>query len=300
MKYEYVRSDECASQAALLREGLAYFGIEVNPTSDVARMIEALEWLGSFPPDAVQPDTAFAADQKRALRAFPLYEQALRIARALAWARTIPGAREKMRFLKKRLNRLETQDERAQDYLFELEIAERLARQGHALTFAEPDIVLETSGGEKLGLACKRPRNVRQMRERLKEASVQITSRSFPGVIVIGVELLFHKSSDRQRPTILYLGDPPMVAMAAYDILEGAVRRARPEITAAFERGVEGILFCGIVTGWARKVVGDRSAYHFQWIHKALSHPGALGLAEVLEAHLFPDSKPPNPATESG
>lgn len=128
-------SAQCATQAALLKEGLGYFGIKVNATSDVGRMIAALEWMGSFPPEAVQPDTAFTADRKRALQAFPLYEQALRIARAVTWARTVPGAREKVLHLKKRVNRLETQDEQAQDYFFELEIAERLVRQGHAITF---------------------------------------------------------------------------------------------------------------------------------------------------------------------
>lgn len=292
MKYEQVTSDQCATHAALLKDGLAYFGIEANPTSDIGRMIGALQWMGSFPADAAQPDTAFAADQKRALRSFPLYEQAFRIARAVAWARTIPGARAKMPFLKKRINRLETQEERAQDYLFELEIAERLVRQGHAITFEEPDIVLRTEAGEQLGLACKRPRNVRQLRERIAEAADQVTAQSFQGVIVVGVEPLFHKSEDPKRPTVLYLGDPPMVAAAAGDLLDGAIARARPEIIAAFRQGVAGILFCGIVTGWARQVLGDRSAYHFQWIHKALSHPDALGLAEVLERRLFPDTTP--------
>ena len=289
MKYEYVRSAQCAAQARLLKEGLDYFGIKVNPTSDVGRMIAALEWMGSFPAETAQPDSAFTTDRKRALGAFPLYEQALRIASTLTWARTVPGAREKVLHLKKRLNRLETQDEQAQDYLFELEIAERLVAQGHAITFEEPDVVLHVKDGDKLGLACKRPRNVRQLRERVKEAADQVTAQPFPGVIVIGVEPLFHKSGDRQRPTVVYLGDPPMVARAAYDLLDAAMMRSRKEIAAAFGQGVGGILFCGIVTGWARRVVGDSSAYHFQWIHRALSHPDALGLVEVLEARLFPD-----------
>lgn len=292
MKYEYVTSAQCAEQATLLKEGLHYFGISANPTSDVGRMIAALEWMGSFAAETVQPDTAFKANRKRALRAFPLYEQALRIARTITWARTVPGARDKVLHLRKRLNRLETQDERAQDYLFELEIAERLVAQGHAITVEEPDVVLHVRDSDKLGLACKRPRNVRQLRERVKEAADQVTAQPFPGVVVIGVEPLFHRSGDRQRPTVTYLGDPSMVASAAYDILDAAMMRSRIEIAAAFSQGVAGILFCGIVTGWARRVVGDQDAYHFQWIHRALSHPDALGLADVLEARLFPDSMP--------
>lgn len=290
MQYERITSAQCAAQATTLKDALDYFGIKVNPTSDVGRMIASLEWMGSFPPETVQPDAAFASNRNRALRAFPLYEQALRVAGAITWARTVPGAREKVLHLKKRLNRLETQDEQAQDYLFELEIAERLVAQGHTVTFEEPDVVLHVKSGDRLGLACKRPRNLRQLRERIKEAADQVKAQPFQGVIVIGVEPLFHKSGDPQRPTVTYLGDPPMVASAAYDLLDAAMLRAHREIATAFAQGVAGMLFCGIVTGWARQIVGPHSAYHYQWIHRAQSHPDALGLAEVLEARLFPDS----------
>ena len=51
-----------------------------------------------------------------------------------------------MLHLKKRLNRLETQDEQAQDYLFELEVAERLVRQGHGISFEEPDMKDDSTG----------------------------------------------------------------------------------------------------------------------------------------------------------
>ncbi len=159
-----------------------------------------------------------------------LYEQAIRIAQAVALAQGIPGARERVVKLKKRLNRLTTQDEQAQDFLFELEVGARFTRLGLAITFDEPDIVLHSSDGHRLGLACKRPRNVRRLRERLGEAADQITAGIDQGVIVIGVEPLFHRSNDPQRPTVTYLGDPAMVRAEANRIQAGIStgRRVRP------------------------------------------------------------------------
>lgn len=251
-------------------------------------MIAELEWLGTFPADAPQPDAAWAENPTRAKVAFPLYEQAIRIAQAVALTGGIPGARERVLKLRKRLDRLMSQDEQAQDFLFELEVGARFTRLGLTITFDEPDIVLHSSDGHRLGLACKRPRNVARLRERLGEAAAQITAGADQGVIVIGVEPLFHRSNDPERPTITYLGDLWMVRAEANRILDAAIESASLEIVAALSKGVAGILFCGVVTGWARQVEAGRDAYHYQWIHRAFSHPDALNLADVLEAKLFP------------
>ena len=67
-------------------------------------MVREVEWMGSFPPDSEQPETALSADRQRTLRAFPYYEQGARIALALSRARGIPGSAEKVRFLRKNVN----------------------------------------------------------------------------------------------------------------------------------------------------------------------------------------------------
>ena len=76
--------------------------------------------------------------------------------------------------------------------------------------------------------------------------------------------------------------------MEANRILDDAIESARLEIIAALAKGAAGILFCGVATGWARGVSRGRDAYHVQWIHRAISHPDAHNLADVLEAKLFP------------
>jgi hypothetical protein len=136
-----------------------------------------------------------------------------------------------------------SQDEQAQDFLFELEIGARLTRLGLTISFDEPDIVLFASDGSRLGLACKRPRNVPRLRERLTEAAAQITAGTDHGLIVIGVEPLFHRSNDPERPTITYLGGPSMVRAEANQILDNALESATQEIISALANGVAGILF---------------------------------------------------------
>lgn len=42
------------------------------------------------------------------------------------------------------------------------------------------------------------------------------------------------------------------------------------------------------MTGWVKNVQPGRDAYHFQWIHRSLSHPDALGVAGAIERRLFP------------
>jgi hypothetical protein len=270
----------------MLRDGLEHFGVSVHPMSDTGRMIEALECMGSFPPDAPQPDAAAAADRARTVRAFPLHEQAIRIAQALTQTRDVPGADRLAAKLRKRLNRLTSQDDQAQDFLFELELGGRFVARGLSITFDEPDIVLHADG-HQFGIACKRPRNAARMRERIRDATTQIVSRPEQGVIAVGIEPLFHHSGDAARPTVLYRGDPSMLEAEAHRLLDRAILTALPEIRAALDAGVAGILFCGVITGWAKNVMPGRDAYHFQWIHRAISHEDALGLAELLEQHLF-------------
>lgn len=237
MDFEQVTAERCASWALLLKHGLAHFGVSVNPTSDVGRMIEALEWLGSFPPDAPQPEAAAAVDRARALRAYPLYEQAIRIAHALTLTRDVPGAEKLAARLRKRVNRLVSQNEQAQDFLFELELGGRFVAQGLTITFEEPDIVLHAEG-HRFGIACKRPRNSDRMRERIREAADQIVSRPEQGVIAVGVEALFHHSGDAKRPTVVYLGDPSMLEAEGNRRLDGAIMTALPAIRTAFDAGV--------------------------------------------------------------
>ena len=289
MGFEQITAGRCAEQAIELRAGLAHFGVSVNPTSDVGRMLAALEWMGSFSPDSPQPDAAWAADRERAKRSFPLYEQAIRIGNALTVTRDIHGADKLAAKLRKRIDRLVSQDEQAQDFLFELELGARCVSHGFTISFEEPDILIHTTDGPRFGIACKRPRNAARMRERIRDAIDQMASMPSEqaGIIAVGMEPLFHHSGDPSRPTVLYQGDSAMLKNEAHRIVHAAVVASQREIRSAFEAGVAGFLFCGVITGWAKNVLPGRDAYHFQWIHRSITHPDAMGVADALEQHLF-------------
>ena len=72
MKYTQVRASDCAHWAIVLKDALREFDVIVHPTSDIGQMIAELEWLGTFPPDAPQPDSAWSTNPARARIAFPL------------------------------------------------------------------------------------------------------------------------------------------------------------------------------------------------------------------------------------
>jgi hypothetical protein len=286
-KVRQITSKDCAVTARSLEASLSYFGIKVHPASDIAVMIREMRWLGSFPPDAVQPDVAHKADRDRSLFAFPLVEQSRRIAVALDRAKTIRGAKEKVMRVKKQLNRLTTQDSAAQDVLFELQIGGRLLRPGVEMAFDEPDIVITdpTDGSMTIGVACKRPHNVDRLKERVREAANQIEALRHSGnVIVVDVEPLFHKSNDPEKPTMSWVGGPEWVKAEAGKILATAVQAADSEIAYALQKGVDGIVFCGIVVGWSRTM------HHWSWICTPISAPDAQDFAHIIANGLFPDS----------
>jgi hypothetical protein len=285
--YNRVTAEECRQLAQLLRESLTTFEFAPNPTSDLARMMKALEWLGSFPSDAYQPDAAFAVNRARSMETFRLLEQAKRTTEALRWARTIPGSQQAVFKLDSRLNRLIDQDASALDFFFELDIAFRLAMRGLLVSFDEPDLVL-TTGTERVGLACKRPRNLRQMRKSIRVAKKQVLRQPFPGFILINVEAMLHKSGDPQKPTVTYhVPTPEQLGEIVNPMIDEWVGRARPEIQEAFADGIWGVLFCGIVTGIADRAPGGLPAIIWEWFRRPHSNPSFPNAAEFLDAAIF-------------
>ncbi|MGH9896602.1 MAG: hypothetical protein ACREA0_32310, partial [bacterium] len=122
-----------------------------------------------------------------------------------------------------------------------------------AIAFEEPDLVIG-SGEDRIGLACKRPRSVRGLMERIKEGADQISRSRIPGMIVIGLEAILHTSDEPEKPTVTYVvGTPDQLLLLVQPIIDEAIVAAHRQIKAAFEKGVAGILFCGLATGIATR-----------------------------------------------
>ena len=56
-------------------------------------------------------------------------------------------------------------------------------------------------------------------------------------MIAVGIEPLFHRSCDATRPTIVYRGDPSMLAAEGNRLLDRPIVTAHSEIRDAFAAG---------------------------------------------------------------
>jgi SEC-C motif-containing protein len=257
--------EECGRIAGSLDKSLAYFGISLNPTADLASMIRELKWIASFPAEPHEPGGAAQGGGTRAHRAFYFADQAGRIAEALDAVRNVHGAAKKVVWLKKRLDRLQTQSERAQDYLFEIEVAGRLARHPNVtVAFEEPDLMATVRGMGRLSLACKRPHTSKGVANCLDDGRKQIVRGATPGALVVSLEALIHSKKDGKGKTVLW------DASSGADLRDAGFRLMEAERTKAAlsvyrvqeEPRMLGILWWGLITGRAR----DNRAYAREWL----------------------------------
>jgi hypothetical protein len=252
-----LKGTECRSVVADVRAGLAHYGVTVNPTSDLARICKELEWL------AHDLDSGAVSDRKRHNATFPLIDQASRIASALVAIRQVEGAREKVRHLRKQVDRLETQAAGSQDYLFEIEVAGRLVAAGLRPAFAEPDIRVDVAGLGSVLIACKRPRSVTGFVDALADAASQIAaSGGPPGLAIVSVEAVLQRPNDDASP----IGDAYPTRAMLRDVLShelmsllyGQDRAVRDFLT---RHGVNGLILWAVA---GAKIMAGNS-YAAEW-----------------------------------
>lgn len=256
--------------------------IAIPPEASIEQLTCDAEWLGSGPEDLFADSGRYHEDATRFATAFVRMEQAGRVADAVLWASRMQGARDHARrWMRARIDRIETQDDQGQDLLFELEIAGRLARwPGLEIELAEPDILIRYPPlSEPLALACKRPRSVRSVGHAVEAARNQIRTHGHPGAIVVGLEAIFHRSDEGARPYVYSL-DSPADARRDGDAVANEIASAlaaHPD--RMFDPRVAGIYLCGLLTYWSRQP----SAYGYLWIRKSIPNPEAPGGPEVID-----------------
>ena len=165
-------------------------------------MIREIRWMGSFGPAPLSAGGASGADPQRAFRAFLHILQARDIARTLAACCRAKGDLSKIERIREKLDRLRYQDVSAQNTLFELEVAGTLIRAGFDVEFSvppRPDVVCLLDGSA-VGLECKRVQNRERLRERLKDARVQIANQDLPAAVIIDVQPLLYRTNDPDKP----------------------------------------------------------------------------------------------------
>jgi hypothetical protein len=154
-----------ANYAKRLRAGLDTHGVECDPVFFLGKLVREFEWVRDCGIDFWEGwERVSKQNRDRFLYAFTRLLEVQDRVNLLERAHKIDGGSEQVRrWIRKRIDTLATQEEEAQDHLFELEVAGRLARfEALSVKMAEPDIIIRLPGfTEPIAIACKRPRSAK-------------------------------------------------------------------------------------------------------------------------------------------
>lgn len=265
---EELTAARCREVAGVLRAQLDALDVKLPPSSPLARLLADVAWMASFEgPPLDDVSGASGADEDRAVGAVLRFLQLQDLAAALAAlgpvARDNPEA---LRALRKRFDRIDTQQADAQNRLFELEVAGRLARRGIRPEFGEPDIVARSVGLGRFCLACKRPQNLDRLRERIREGADQIAKRGVKGFVVLDLQPMIFKNDDPVRRSRFYVlqGAAQLAEELAAD-MDGWIAVVSDAVAQARRKNhVAGVVFAA--TGWGLTETSPRPLYGWAWV----------------------------------
>lgn len=268
MEPRELTSSHSREVAYQLRARLDALGVTLGPASPRARLLVEVDWMASFDgPPLDETSGASRVDTERAADAVIRFLQMQDITAALvALGPVALGNPEAVRALRKRFDRIETQTADAQDRLFELEVAGRLARRGIVVEFDEPDIVAKSHGLGLFSLACKRPHNLDRLRERIGKGAAQIASRGLQGFVVLDLQPLIFTSNDDSHPTRFYelRGDAQLAHELAAD-MDGRIAVVADTVARARQvERVAGVVFAAM--GWGETKNPPRPTYEWAWV----------------------------------
>ncbi len=261
-------AEHCRAVAMSLRRSLADLDWVLPTASPLAKLLIEVEWMGSF--DGPPRDAATGAsseDPERVAMAFLRFLQLEDTARSLdALGSTARENPEALKALRRHHDRLATQDADALDYLFELEVAGRLVRGGARVRFGEPDIIATAKPFGRFSVACKRPRNLARVRERISEGARQIERRALAGFVVVDLQPLIFKNDASERPTRFYdlAGAAELREELAIDMDEAIALVADAVARARAVPHVTGVVFAA--TGWGLHDDGPEPHYAWAWV----------------------------------
>lgn len=280
-------AERCADIAATIRSGVAALGLRLTPTNDLERMARDAEWLAKEP-GALEGRPV--ADEERRSDALLTAEQAGRVAATLQLLPLLKNHEPAVRWLRGRIDRLQTQDTEALDHLFELEMAGRLARATDlTVSIEEPDIVATLPSGRSFLIACKRPRSLKGVSDSIRTAKHQIRElrAGRAAVIFIGTEAIFHKSDKPGKQTIVYTVSAPQQARALGEKkIAEAISAADKETERAFSEGVSATLYCGSLVFLTKRPPTIRGMMLSRGVWN-LADPGSHDLLRNLQRILF-------------
>jgi hypothetical protein len=231
---------ECLNIASEIVAGFKHHNVPIRTNSDIELFIKETRWLADNLDKSRNSLTK--ENQRRFINAFLRVEQAKNISNVFRQLHDINIPKHKVKFFNKRLDRINRiGDSHAPDILFELEVAGRLARarvfRNVNIQFEEPDIVIEFPGG-RIALSCKRPKSIRRLSERIKEAANQGSKTDLSFLVIIGVREIIIK-----QPFFKFKTQEEFTKHVN-DSLNRLLDMCSNSISYAFEKGAGGVIFC--------------------------------------------------------
>jgi len=220
-------------------------------------------------------DAAHSPDHRHSGRAVHLIGQAQHLSEALARFRGVRDEGRLTRWLKKNIDRFDDPNADPLGFLFQIEIAGRLAAVGAfedvATEEGGSDIVARFTEGssirERLALECKRPHSQRGVEEGLKEGAKQLVARDTPGFVVVSLDAVAQNCAGLIRAETF-----AEIQGRALDLVDTIVERARPspeEVLATSAPHVVGALF----VLRAPFFLEEQMKFGFTWVGKAFGSP---------------------------
>lgn len=191
--------DACRQIVRTIRDVMRRFRIDLG-SSLLEHDLQEAEWLGSFEGNVLYSKAWDPSTRSRTIDAAAIVLRLKRVAWALTVASRLRGFKQRLRALRALHVRAgapqgDSDDEAARAHawnlLFEVELAAQLCREPLVVSFDEPDIVLSMpDGGERLGLACKRPRKLTTVPGLVGDGVRQIAESGSDGVVALSLDLI--------------------------------------------------------------------------------------------------------------
>lgn len=254
----------CADFSAVaisIRRSLDEHKLALPPDSDLVRIVELFSWVGSFSGDPFVETGPRSIDGRRLGEALVRLEQVRILASVLERVAQIDGTGSLLRWFRTRLDREKSINEPSQDFLWELEVASRLANRFKWVSMEEPDIVVRLDGSRAFSVACKRPRNKKSIGGAIRKGARQVSHAGLPGLVVISIDpLIYHPDGGRR----VYFTTPDQSSLAreADSLVASVVREASSAIAAAFRHeSVRGVILCSFVAA----ICAQPSSFVWRW-----------------------------------
>jgi hypothetical protein len=246
----------CVAKAAEVRASIHNHGVEIAG-SDLDRTLRRLERLGDAHP-GVLTEAPLTHDQRVAAAYIEQVDRLSFVLRTLESPFVTGDVAARLQWLGKGIDTLTTLTSRAQDYLFELEMAAALVDGGRHVRFAEPDLIVsDLPDLPEIAIPCKRPRTTKGVDNLVRKALSQAKLVGLPSVIAMNLDAILNV---RDGKPVKWIGrDQEQMKVQFWEGFKGLVATCNASVRNRTDPLLIGIAWIGRAVGYVRDGKGGPS-----------------------------------------